>query len=89
MTFDVHTPSGCQRYTGNARYDVEHPGGGLLTVWTHDGDKIVYGPAGWYNVTEARADRYDGRPTDHAGIDAKIERLDSTTHPAQGLSNDD
>ncbi|MFL6128888.1 MAG: hypothetical protein ACJ73E_07465 [Mycobacteriales bacterium] len=52
MNFQVHTPTGCQDYTGAARYDVEHPGGGLLTVWTGDGRKIVYGPAGWHRLEE-------------------------------------
>ena len=52
MDFEVYTPSGSQAYTGQARYDIEHPGGGLLTVWTHDGRKIVYGPAGWYRLEE-------------------------------------
>ena len=52
MDFEVYTPSGSQAYTGNARYDIEHPGGGLLTVWTDAGGKIVYGPAGWYRLEE-------------------------------------
>jgi hypothetical protein len=52
MDFQVHTPSGTDDYTGDARYDVEHPGGGLLTVWSGNGRKVVYGPAGWHRVEE-------------------------------------
>ena len=55
MNFEVHTPTGSQAYTNNARYDIEHPGGGLLTVWTEDGSKIVYGPGGWHRVEEQPA----------------------------------
>jgi hypothetical protein len=60
MTFDVYTPFGTQHYAGNARYDVEHPGGGLLTVWTHDGDKITYGPMGWIRVAEWQSEHQGG-----------------------------
>lgn len=52
MNFEVFTPEGSRAYTGNARYDVEHPGGGLLAAWTHAGDKIIYGAGGWYRVEE-------------------------------------
>ena len=57
MNFEVHTPSGCHEYRGSSRYDVEHPGGGLLTVWTPDDRKIVYGPNGWHRIEERAADQ--------------------------------
>ena len=56
MTFEVHTPEGSHAYSDDARYDVEHPGAGLLAVWTHDGRKIIYSPGGWHRVEEHPAD---------------------------------
>ena len=64
MNFEVYTPEGSTTYTGNARYDIEHPGAGLLLAWTHDGDKIVYGQGGWYRVEERPAPKSDGASSD-------------------------
>ena len=52
MSFQVHTPSGTDDYPDRARYDIEHPGDGLLTVWDGAGRKVVYGPAGWLRLEE-------------------------------------
>ena len=41
MKFEVYTPEGSTTYTGNARYDIEHPGAGPFLAWAHDGDTCV------------------------------------------------
>ena len=83
MTFDVYTPFGTQHYTGDARYDVEHPGGGLLTVWTHDGDKITYGPVGWNRVVEWRSQE-QGAPAEspaRTGADRVVDGAEPAPAP--------
>jgi len=59
MNFEVYTPDGSHAYRGNARYDVEHPGAGLLAAWTHAGEKVIYGPGGWYRIEERSATEAD------------------------------